>query len=305
MSQHMTNATPLPDWIDPTQLDADRCVTTDLPCGQCKYNLHTRPILSTCPECGWPVQESARRTDLGWADPIWVGRLATGARCLWIAHVGTLVTCGLTLLGRILPTALALALLGLIGTTVLATRGAFGLTTIEPLVGRTTAHVALRWTARYATLGATVATVCLSATVPIIAPARNNLPITMVFLATILLGLIATPLAMFRQLARLLRRGSPDELSRTADTLGIVLPVLGVFVFSQSLVSLLLSVPVMHSLAGVRIAAMLLTGLGYSICGLVSWWVCLRSDRLFREELAIARENAVRRRPIPTRPADV
>lgn len=53
------------------QVEHER-VATDLSCLYCGYNLRTLSTSAKCPECGNPVFESFRRTQLATADPEWV-----------------------------------------------------------------------------------------------------------------------------------------------------------------------------------------------------------------------------------------
>jgi len=55
-------------------------VAGDLNCRRCGYNLRGLAYAGRCPECNTPVEVSAQSDALRFGDPIWLGRLCTGAQ---------------------------------------------------------------------------------------------------------------------------------------------------------------------------------------------------------------------------------
>ena len=72
-------------------IDADGCLLADVPCLNCGYNLRTRRISELCPECAADVAVSIRSDMLRFAPVDWVRRLASGARLLVAAVLGSLM----------------------------------------------------------------------------------------------------------------------------------------------------------------------------------------------------------------------
>ena len=57
-------------------------VAADTPCRHCGYNLRGLAPEGRCPECGTPIGLAVHGDLLGYADPVWVARLARGAGCM-------------------------------------------------------------------------------------------------------------------------------------------------------------------------------------------------------------------------------
>jgi hypothetical protein len=65
-------------------------IGTDVPCASCGYNLRGLKADSKCPECAALIANSLRGDLLEFCDPVWVGRLALGARLICLAGWGCL-----------------------------------------------------------------------------------------------------------------------------------------------------------------------------------------------------------------------
>ncbi|HVP11398.1 MAG TPA: hypothetical protein VMV94_09465 [Phycisphaerae bacterium] len=66
-------------------------IAEDVPCQHCAYNLRTLPEDGRCPECGEPVRFSLLRERLRFVDPVWLGKLKTGAKVPLYAPLGGLL----------------------------------------------------------------------------------------------------------------------------------------------------------------------------------------------------------------------
>jgi len=86
LGYHNSSETPLNDQM-PELVAAAPAMTvdTDVPCISCGYDLRGLMTDWNCPECGTPIRNSLRGDLLEFCDPKWVGRLAMGARLVYIA----------------------------------------------------------------------------------------------------------------------------------------------------------------------------------------------------------------------------
>ena len=63
----------------------------DHPCIECDYNLRGLAIGASCPECNSPVTDSLKRRLLRYANPQYIRRLRSGARCITICAILPLI----------------------------------------------------------------------------------------------------------------------------------------------------------------------------------------------------------------------
>ncbi len=63
----------------------------DHPCLECDYNLRGLAIGASCPECNSPVTDSLKKRLLRYADPQYIRKLRSGARCITICAILPLV----------------------------------------------------------------------------------------------------------------------------------------------------------------------------------------------------------------------
>jgi hypothetical protein len=71
-----------------TRQDTDGRIVTDVPCKGCQYNLRGQLPVGTCPECGYPTEESLKSDQLRFADLGWLRSLNFGLTWIIIATLG-------------------------------------------------------------------------------------------------------------------------------------------------------------------------------------------------------------------------
>lgn len=76
---------PVPD--GDTRVDATGILIDDVPCFVCGYNLRAASRQATCPECGRPVVDSLKHSDMSLADATWLRALAAGTIRLVVAMI--------------------------------------------------------------------------------------------------------------------------------------------------------------------------------------------------------------------------
>jgi hypothetical protein len=130
-------------------LDGAGAIAGDLPCRQCGYNLRGLRPHGQCPECAGAVGLSLRGDRLCFADPVWVRRLARGARWALWGLVGALSYYG-ALFVPILPKAIGYLWVFALLTTLASLRGAWLLTARESRTFGPPAATAIRRTVRIA-----------------------------------------------------------------------------------------------------------------------------------------------------------
>lgn len=138
--------------------DETQPVENDLACASCGYNLRGLTLGMRCPECGAEVSRSARGDLLRFADPDWVGKLASGTSLMrWgivasmlLGLVGSLAVGGLAVAGGYSQRSLFLlvGMVTLIGQVMLLW-AAFLITTQEPRVSLQEGTVTARRVVRY------------------------------------------------------------------------------------------------------------------------------------------------------------
>lgn len=64
--------------VPPIPMDDSGSINQDIACKRCSYNLRGLRLDGVCPECGTPVGRSVTGDLLRFADPKWVGTVATG-----------------------------------------------------------------------------------------------------------------------------------------------------------------------------------------------------------------------------------
>ncbi|MCC7205546.1 MAG: hypothetical protein IT441_10735 [Phycisphaeraceae bacterium] len=72
-------------------LDAQGLLDADVPCVVCGYNLRSLTLAATCPECGSPVDGSARGDLLQFADQAWLARVTRGLTMLLLLVLAGIV----------------------------------------------------------------------------------------------------------------------------------------------------------------------------------------------------------------------
>jgi hypothetical protein len=150
----------------------------------------------------------------------------------------------------------------------------------------------LRYAVRYAPVATLAAAVTTLVVIVSLRPTRVSPAVSSPFVATVFFGLVVSAPALFRHLAGLLRRVPDDELARVTDGLALALLLLGVFTFVHALVPVLTGVAFWHPFRDLRIAAVLLTVVGYALCSLTSAVILHRSHRAFSKSATAARESA-------------
>jgi hypothetical protein len=68
--------------LEPSYSPARTSIAVDIPCCKCGYDLRGLETGSRCPECGTAVSTSLRGDSLFYGDPVWVNRLARGAKLI-------------------------------------------------------------------------------------------------------------------------------------------------------------------------------------------------------------------------------
>lgn len=71
-----------------TRHDNDGRIVTDVPCKACNYNLRGQLPMGTCPECGFPIEESLKSEQLRFADLGWLRKLRFGLTWIIIGTLG-------------------------------------------------------------------------------------------------------------------------------------------------------------------------------------------------------------------------
>ncbi|MEO0474566.1 MAG: hypothetical protein AAF085_01165, partial [Planctomycetota bacterium] len=61
-----------------TKQDTDGRIVTDVPCKGCDYNLRGQLPTGSCPECGYPIEESLKSEHLRFANLGWLRSLKAG-----------------------------------------------------------------------------------------------------------------------------------------------------------------------------------------------------------------------------------
>lgn len=85
-------AQPGPTWhAHGPRTDAHGRLLDELECRGCGYNLMSQMLTGGCPECGQPVEWSARGDRLGYSDPRWLASLRLGMLWFIFAIVGAIV----------------------------------------------------------------------------------------------------------------------------------------------------------------------------------------------------------------------
>lgn len=128
------------------------CVSHDLPCAGCGYNLRTLAVTAVCPECAHPIEASMRFRHLHLADVRWLRALRRGTILMGVA-VAAMVMLLVSSFG-LLPVAYSpFVLLGLITVLVLPwTAGVWLGTTSEPDAPAANRRSGFRWLNRFVAL---------------------------------------------------------------------------------------------------------------------------------------------------------
>ncbi len=135
------------------------CLSADLLCNHCGYNLRGLPTEGRCPECGTEVARSLRGDLLSAADPAWLERVNRGHLYVASGFLGFLVFAaavptvfgwvglGLRLARGTGVSSMVLRvvnLVGIAGSLVLVLIGVVGITTLDPRLSLTEEPRALR-----------------------------------------------------------------------------------------------------------------------------------------------------------------
>ncbi len=128
--------------VDPeVQFDENGCISKELSCRGCGYNLQGLRPEGLCPECGTSIVRSIYGDKLRYSDPAWISRLARGT--LWIiiglftstigAFLIEISKAGLSAFGMVSQT-LMQAIGGLLGTSlsIITIIGVWWLTSPDP-----------------------------------------------------------------------------------------------------------------------------------------------------------------------------